>query len=73
MPAMNGRYSMDFPSHKGYERTQSLDRSDKGYKGSSIDNGLWRSEKLSGIGTGSLGMYISIYAFGSENHSLGNT
>ncbi|XP_028396908.1 tyrosine-protein phosphatase non-receptor type 13-like [Dendronephthya gigantea] len=57
MPAMNGCYSMDISSRKAYERTQSLDRNGKGYngKGSSIDNGLWRSEKSRGVGTGSLG------------------
>lgn len=60
MPVINDRYSMDHPSRLGYERAQSLDRDDKGYGGRAMDDGLWRSGKMSGTGSGSVGMYIYI-------------
>ena len=56
MPAINGRHSLELSSRKGYERTQSLDRNDKEYEGSTMDNGWWRREKMRGTGSGSLGM-----------------
>ena len=58
MPAINGRHSLELSSRRGYDRTRSLDRNDKGFEESSMDNGLWRSEKLRGNGSGSLGMYM---------------
>ena len=62
MPAMNGGHLLDSSSRRGYDRTQSLDRNEKG---SAVGNGSWKSEQLKSIGSGSVGMFM--YLKGCSN------
>ena len=66
MPAMNAGHSSDL-SRRGYERTQSLDRNEKG---TAVGNGLWRSEQLKSIGSGSLGTFTYIKDYFNQNRTL---
>ena len=60
MPAMNGGHLLDSSSRRGYDRTQSLDRNEKG---SAVGNGSWKSEQLKSIGSGSVGMFMYLKGY----------
>lgn len=73
MPAINGNHSIDPASFRGYERTQSLGRNDKGYHESTMNNGLSKNGHWRGMGTGSLGMcrqILSLFDFQQNSASI---